>query len=142
MLVRLLAVTLLTFAATFSAAAAEIVVEIEGLRSRKGVVRIGLYDREAAFPKKQGQVMHGAVTLGDGPASYVFHELAPGTYAISLYHDENTNDKFDFTWLGMPDEGYGFSNGARARFSAPSFTDAAIVVGPGGKSISIKLSYW
>ena len=142
MLGRLFAAALLTFAGILPAAAAEIVVRIEGLRSRQGVVRLGLYDKDAAFPKKNGQIKKGAVRLGDGPARYVFAELAPGTYAISLYHDENANDKFDYTWLGLPDEGYGFSNGARAHLSAPAFKEAAIVVGPGGKSISIKLSYW
>lgn len=142
MLGRLLAASLLIFAGVLPAAAAEIVVEIDGLRSRQGVVRIGLYDKEAAFPKKNGAILQGTVTLGEGATRYVFAELAPGTYAISLYHDENANDEFDFTWLGLPGEGYGFSNGAKARLSAPSFKDAAIVVGPGGKSISIKLSYW
>jgi small-conductance mechanosensitive channel len=48
----------------------------------------------------------------------------PGTYALAVIHDENMNGKLDTNWLGIPIEGYGFSNGAKGLFGAPSFSAA------------------
>ncbi len=124
------------------AESAELVVNVEGLRSREGVVRLALYDKAEGFAKRGHQITSGAVTAANGQVVYRFHELAPGNYAVTLYHDENANDKFDYTWIGLPDEGYGFSNGAKAILSAPAFRDAAIAVGDGNNDISIKLTYW
>src|SRR3546814_5348250 len=43
--------------------------------------------------------------------------------------------------LGIPTEGYGFSNNATGFFSAPSFEDAAITVGAGVTRTVISLDY-
>ena len=136
------AVGLFALIAALPAESAELVVKVEGLRSREGVVRLALYDKADGFAKRGHQITSGAVTAANGRVVYRFHELAPGTYAVTLYHDENANDKFDYTWIGLPDEGYGFSNGARAVLGAPAFKDAAIAVDDGNNDISIKLTYW
>jgi len=61
-----------------------------------------------------------------------------GTYAIALFHDSNSNGKFDKGALGVPSEGYGFSNNASALLGPPRFTDAAFEV-KGEKTVIIKL---
>ena len=139
---RIALASLLLSAAALPAASADLVVKIEGLRSRDGVVRLGLYDKQEGFPERGGSIRGGAVALGAGPASFAFRELAPGTYAVTIYHDENANDKFDTTWIGLPDEGYGFSNDAPAIYGAPSFKEAAVALDGSGKTINIKLTYW
>ena len=125
-----------------AASAAELKVQVEGLRTRVGVVRLGLYRDPARFPRADGTVAGASVKVDGGAVVYVFHDLAPGTYAVSLYHDENGNNKFDSTWIGLPEEGYGFSNGATAILSAPSFDEAAITVGEPETDITIKVTYW
>lgn len=50
-------------------------------------------------------------------------ELAPGSYAVAVYHDENSNQKLDRAFTGIPTEEYGFSNDARALMSAPDLQD-------------------
>jgi len=64
-----------------------------------------------------------------------------GTWAVLAYHDENGNKKLDTNFVGMPTEGYGFSNGAKARFGPPSFKDAAIAVGEGNVPATVTLKY-
>ena len=53
-----------------------------------------------------------------------FEDLPYGTYAITILHDENGNLKVDANFLGIPKEGYGFSNNARNLFRAPKFEEA------------------
>ncbi len=53
-----------------------------------------------------------------------FEDILPGTYALAVIHDENMNGKLDTNWLGIPIEGYGFSNDAKGLFGAPSFSAA------------------
>ena len=38
-----------------------------------------------------------------------------------MFHDLNENDIHDINFLGIPKEPYGFSNNAKALFSAPDF---------------------
>ncbi len=54
-----------------------------------------------------------------------FEDIPPGTYALAVIHDENMNGKLDTNWLGVPKEGYGFSNDVKAVRGAPSFSDAS-----------------
>ena len=54
-------------------------------------------------------------------------ELNESFYAVAIYHDENSNKKFD-TFLSLPKEQYGFSNNAPVFFGTPNFEDAAVFV--------------
>jgi len=122
--------------------AADLTVTVSGMRSQTGFVRMALYDAPEYFPKRKGMIGTADVPLNGGKVVHVFRGLAPGRYAVSLYHDENGNGKFDFTWIGLPDEGFGFSNGATAGLSAPDFDEAAVEVGEPATMIAIKLTYW
>ena len=57
------------------------------------------------------------------------------------YHDENNNGKFDENMLGMPKEGYCFSNNVKPRFSAPNFNQCAFDYQGGDQSIAITMIY-
>lgn len=47
--------------------------------------------------------------------------LRPAKYAFKYFHDENNSNELDFNKLGMPLEGYGFSNDAKGFLGPPSF---------------------
>jgi uncharacterized protein (DUF2141 family) len=51
----------------------------------------------------------------------VIENLKPGKYAFKFFHDENMNDKLDTSWMGIPKEGFGFSNNPSMTFGPPSF---------------------
>jgi len=42
-----------------------------------------------------------------------FPGVAAGTYAVSAFHDENSNGKLDRNFMGIPREGVGASNNAK-----------------------------
>jgi uncharacterized protein (DUF2141 family) len=45
------------------------------------------------------------------------------TYALSVFIDENRDQKLNKSFFGIPSEAFGFSNNPRIAFSAPSFGD-------------------
>ena len=68
-----------------------------------------------------------------------FEGIPAGTYALVVLHDENMNGKIDTNWIGVPKEGYGFSNDAKAAaLRAPSFSDASFVYD--GKSVDLTIT--
>ena len=71
----------------------------------------------------------------------VFAQLHPGRYAVIVIHDENDNGRLDENIIGVPTEGYGFSNDARGFLSAPSFDAAAVTIDGEDRNVVISLQY-
>ena len=67
--------------------------------------------------------------------------VAPGRYAISVFHDANSDGVLNQNFLQLPAEGRGFSNSASGRLGAPAFSAAAFDVGTGAISVPIHLRY-
>ena len=101
-------------------------VEIDGLRSDKGQVLCALFSSAADFPKNSGKAIAQARSgISQGRAVCEFPGVASGTYAVSVFHDENSNGKMDTNFMGIPREGVGASNNARGHFGPPKFEAAA-----------------
>ncbi len=125
------------------ASAADLTVEVLGLRSGDGAVHFGLYDKPGGFPDYDGRIAGAQTGIKDGikgrRAVAVFKGLKPGRYALAVYHDENGNGEFDQFIFGLPLEDYGFSNGATVFFGPPSFEAAAVTVPVEGLRITIRV---
>jgi len=68
----------------------------------------------------QGETVKELIIAYDqSPVITVVRELKPGSYAIRAFHDLNENGELDTSWLGLPEEPYGFSNNARGKFGPP-----------------------
>jgi uncharacterized protein (DUF2141 family) len=70
-----------------------------------------------------------------------FSGIAPGTYAVSVFHDENSNGKLDINFIGIPREGVGASNNARGHFEPPGFDPAAFQFPRGRVDLKITFTY-
>jgi uncharacterized protein (DUF2141 family) len=123
------------------ASAARIIVTIDGLHSASGNVFVGLYASPNKFLQGNQTDAFRKVRANGGPITVAFDNLAPGTYAVGAYHDENGNDNLDISPIGLPVEGYALSNGIRAVFSKPNFYQAAFTVGRGDKPIALHVRY-
>ncbi|HHS50830.1 MAG TPA: DUF2141 domain-containing protein [candidate division Zixibacteria bacterium] len=115
-------------------------VEIAGLRSKKGYIELGLYDNPDGFPKEDEDFAKARVEVDSTHVIMEFEGLPQGEYAIAFYHDENADGKFNKNFLGIPREGYGFSNDARPKLSAPSFDECAFSI-DGDTTITITIVY-
>jgi uncharacterized protein (DUF2141 family) len=117
-------------------------VLVTGAHRVAGNVTFTLYgDQPGKFLAHHGSIALQRVTLTSESAQACFAVSAPGTYAVAVYHDENDNHHFDRTLLGLPAEGYGFSNNVTPLLGLPSFDSVIFPVGAADTSITIKLRY-
>lgn len=110
--------------------AAELSVQVDGIASDRGTVRIAMYRQEAGYLDGNAAM---AVRLGKAAAcvpgvTVNFPDIPPGEYAIKVFQDENDDGKLNRNLFGIPTEPYGISNNVRARFSLPPFGKALIDV--------------
>lgn len=125
-----------------AAARFPLTVQISQLRNAKGRVAVALFASAADFPNQAHALRGRLAKITDGRARVVFDALPPGIYAVAVLHDENENAKMDFNFLGMPLEGYGFSNDAAVILGPPSFQAAAFTLLPRASTLSIKVRYF
>lgn len=108
-------------------------VGVDGLRNDRGQVLCALFSSAPDFPKKpENALAHAKSTIAHEQATCEFQSIPPGTYAVSVFHDENSNGKLDTNFMGIPREGVGASNNAKGRLGPPKFASAAFPY-PGGR---------
>jgi uncharacterized protein (DUF2141 family) len=120
---------------------ARLEIAIAELRSRKGLIHLCLTRRQASFPdcRKDRDARRASVNASRlDPVSFL--SLEPGTYALSLVHDENGNGQLD-TFAAIPREGFGFSGGSGPRLGPARFREAAFIVRPGANRQTIRVRY-
>lgn len=106
--------------------AASINITVTNIKNTKGVVRIGIINKAEDFP--YDAFTGKKVPISGDSVSVKFTGLAPGEYAIAVHHDENCNDKLDKNVLGVPLEGYCFSNNVKALVAPPKFKSAKFIL--------------
>ncbi len=120
-----------------------IMVAVSALRSNHGTVRCFLFDNGEGFPDSTVHVIAKAVALPSSRAATCRFAGVPRDrdYAVVILHDENNDNIFQKGAFGIPKEGYGFSNNAKARFSAPSWDDCRFHVTSGELTVAIEMQY-
>ena len=132
-----LALVLCASLAHAEAALSVITVKITGLRSEEGQALVALYDSPQTWLKipKASQVVHAKIT--GNALTIEFKDVKPGTYAVSVIHDENKNNELDMRWLPWPKpkEGVAVSNDPENRAGPPKWDGAKFEV---TKSVTVK----
>lgn len=118
-------------------------VEILGIRNNIGGVACALFESAEGFPKEflRSATNVMVIKIRQSRAHCVFTDIPPGTYALAVIHDEDMDGELGTNALGIPTEGYGFSNDARAWFGAPSFRAASFPYDGRNLEITITLHY-
>jgi uncharacterized protein (DUF2141 family) len=116
---------------------------ITNLHTNNGHVLISLFKNDDGFPDNPDKAIRkGRLVIKDKIAWVVFTGLPAGTYAAAILHDENDDQKMNKNFLGLPKEGYGFSNNAMGTFGPPSFNKASFTYSNNiSTEISIKTKY-
>ena len=103
-----------------------ITITVTHLRNDKGHVLVSLFKNEEGFPAKTEKAFRKEkVNIINKKAVITFSSLPAGNYAIAILHDENDDMKMNTNFLGIPKEGYGFSNNVMGTFGPPSFNKAS-----------------
>lgn len=112
-------------------------VIITDIKSDEGMVYIGLYNSEETFLDKRYKSARS--TIENGEVIITFADIPMGTYAVSVFHDENGNQKMDTNFMGIPKEDIGCSNNAKGFMSAPKWKKAKFDVGDSEVSLTINM---
>ena len=131
MIQRLLAVAVLAGIVAVPVLAADLTVEVRGIRSGDGRLYVAVHAPETkdTFPAATGAVAGLQQDAQLGALRFVVGDLPPGRYAVNAFHDENDNGELDTNLFGIPSEGYGFANDPSTTFGPPDFEAAAVNVG-------------
>jgi uncharacterized protein (DUF2141 family) len=101
-------------------------VTISGVQNEQGNIRLAICPAGTGFPNCGSKAVRTAtLTIEHRTAHASFTNLPAGAYAISVFHDANRNGKLD-TFLGIPNEGFGFSRNPPMRPRAPRFDETQI----------------
>lgn len=115
-------------------------MKVLSIRNSTGTVACALFESPVGFPaeflRSATNVM--VIKIRKTQARCDFEDIPPGKYAIAVIHDEDMNGKLETNLLGIPTEGYGFSNDAKSLIGVPSFSDASFPYD--GQSLDLTMS--
>ena len=117
--------------------AGELTVKITDIRASKGTLLVAVVNTEAAWNNQEKPVAQEkrAVT---GKEMELKFDLPAGSYAVQIHHDENDNGKMDSNFMGIPVEGYGFSNNPQVMRKA-YLSEAKFEVAAAATAVTIRL---
>ena len=131
---RLTQLAAATILSACPALADELIVTIDNIKEA-GEIHVAVYGNAAALEAdhrvKSGAapgIMQGIIEYIDPDAVTYHYEVAPGIYAICIFHHANLDNRLDNHFFSVPREQYGFSNNARGFMGSSSFDDAAFTV--------------
>jgi uncharacterized protein (DUF2141 family) len=119
--------TIFNFKTAAAGYAGNLEVRVQGLKSAKGQVCLTLFSGPKGFPKggKQSNLKASrCAVLTKGAGVVAFNNLPYGVYAIAAIHDSNSDNRLNQNALGIPTEGFGFSNNPPLKFGPASFSEA------------------
>lgn len=136
---RLVLPIALAAALTAPAFAEDVTVTIAGVKAKGGNVLVSL-QTEAEFMQPRGT--YGAKVAApaqDGTVTVTLHDVKPGTYSVSVLHDENSDMQMKMA-NGMPAEGWSMKNADQLR-AAPTFAETSFTVATAPVSLNLQMVY-
>jgi uncharacterized protein (DUF2141 family) len=120
---------------------ADFQVQLSGLRSAKGMVHLCLSANPERFLRCKDDP---AAVSRSVPASAArrldLGAVSSGTYALLVVHDENRNGRLDMM-LGIPREGFGFSNNPATKPRAPKWEEIRFTVPAAASVQQVRIRY-
>ena len=121
------------------------IVTVQGLKDRKGNLKLEVYpdDNEDFLEDDNILISEGKTfrrvevpTPQSGVPKLCIRVPGPGTYALMLLHDRDSNHKF-----GWRVDGLGFAGNPKLGWSKPKADNASATAGNGPTPITIVLNY-
>ena len=118
-------------------------VTIDGVRNGNGLMAVTLYaDEPRKFLVKKGSMYVGRVDATAPETRMCLYVPKPGVYALAVYHDEDASRNIKRSGvLGLPEEGFGFSNNPPTIASIPSFRSVRLNISTPGLPPLTHLNY-
>lgn len=103
--------------------ASELEVNLTDIDKKSGQILLAIYDSEESYNNNGEPIETATVEVYENSITLNFNGLPDGTYAIKLIHDLNNNGQMDINAMGLPQDGYGFSNNV-GKYGLPPFNAA------------------
>jgi uncharacterized protein (DUF2141 family) len=122
--------------------AQDVEVRVKGLRNTKGVIQLAVftsqenYNNDIAFFNKT----YSKANTENGEL-IVSISLKTGIFGIAVFDDEDANVRLNKNFLGIPTEGFGFSNYESKGIGSPDFKDFSFYAGKGKTIVIVKMRY-
>lgn len=122
-----------------AAAATEVTVTLPNVKDRGGALYVALVTEEQFMGPEQA---YAAVETepAAGAHTFTFPDVAPGAYALSVWHDEDGDGVFDSSDAGWPLEGWTMSN-KDMLMGPPSFDVVQFAVGDEPVALEARMVY-
>jgi len=125
---------------SLSSQTADLTVKVTNIHPLTGKVMLAVFNSKETYFDIDQMFAGCEIPADSSVVSYTFKDLPVGTYAITIYHDEDGNGEMNRSWLGMPQEGYAFSNNFTSLIRPASFDDAAFQL-QRDTTLEIKMNY-
>jgi uncharacterized protein (DUF2141 family) len=112
-----------------------LVITVENVLADGGEILAGLHNADT-FMKSNG-IADVMMEAKKGTLSFTFKDVKPGSYAVMVMHDVNSNKNMDYDSNGMPKESYGMS-GSGIPMGPPTFEAAKFEVADKDLELSIR----
>jgi len=113
-------------------------IKIDNIKSNKGYIYISIYNIPNNFLNRKLAYKNIVLKAKKNIINYEIN-LKKGVYAITVFHDENSNGILDRNFFHFPKEGYGFSTNPFL-FGKPKFNDAEFPLKE-NQTIEISINY-
>jgi len=118
-------------------------LHIEGIKSNDGQIFILLYNYENQYPRTPYRsIKVPKKDLVKGALTHTIPALKHGKYGVIILDDANANETLDFSIIGVPSEGYAFSNNQKPGFlSLPKYNSILFEVSSSHNNFKIAMQY-
>ncbi|MBS0408399.1 MAG: DUF2141 domain-containing protein [Proteobacteria bacterium] len=121
----------------------KVVVKVENIRAAEGLMAVTFYDDEKKFLKSGGSIRVLREPARAGSQSICYWVPRPGSYAVVVYQDLNSNHKFGYNWLTGPNEPWGLTNNPHSLslLNLPKFNQVKFEAHQGDNVVQVTLNY-
>lgn len=115
---------------------------VDTIRSSKGNVTVVVYgDKPSEFLAKGKKQVKVRMPAHPGTLKACLTLPKPGRYAVAAFHDEDNDHHLTRNMLGLPTEGYAFSNNPQALLGLPSYTKVSFTAHAGNTPMPLHIHY-
>jgi uncharacterized protein (DUF2141 family) len=122
-----------------AAGTASLTITFTGITEKSGAIMGAIFDTEAGYDGKAAPVRAIMIPVTGGEVSQMIEGLAPGRYALKIFHDVDGDKKMTVNPYGMPTEPFAFSNNAKGNMGPAKWDAANFEVTAGANSHSITI---
>ena len=116
----------------------KLTIKISNIEKMQGEIKVGVFNTGTNFLKQGAAIKNYSIKVDKNTALLTITDLPKGEYAITMYHDENSDNECNRNFIGIPKEPYGFSNNIKPKFGPPKYNDCKFIFSD-NKTLNIKM---